>query len=58
MTATAPMEPPIIPIRGPVERPPVLFGTIEVLEEAMAERDDKGMLGGVGIARAAVDFRE
>jgi hypothetical protein len=52
------MEPPIIPMRDPVERPPVLFGTIEVLEGAMAERDDKGMLAGVGIARAAVDFKE
>lgn len=50
------MEPPIIPIRDPVERPPVLFGTNEGLEEGMAERDDKGMLGGVGIASAAVDF--
>lgn len=56
MTATAPMEPPTIPIRDPVERPPVLTGAFEVLEEATAERDDEGMLGGVGIARAVVAF--
>ena len=56
MTASAPMEPPIIPIRDPVERPPVPSGAIEVLEEAMAEKDDEGMLEGVGIARAVVTF--
>jgi hypothetical protein len=50
------MEPPTIPIRDPVERPPVLTGAFEVLEEATAERDDEGMLGGVGIARAVVAF--
>jgi len=52
------MEPPIIPIRDPVERPPVPSGAIEVLEEAMAEKDDEGMLEGVGIARAVVTIVE
>lgn len=45
-------------MRDPVERPPALSGAFEVLEEATAEMDDVGMIGGVGIARAVVEIVE
>jgi hypothetical protein len=45
----------MIPMRDPVERPVVLAGAVEVLEE-VAEGLEEGMIREVAIARVVVNF--